>query len=67
MTTLADWQQRTVEEKQALDGNIERLDTFVHSETFEDFLPFDVRELMIVQLHVMKQYSAILALRIAKF
>jgi hypothetical protein len=64
---MTEWQMRVFAEKDALGENIQKLDTFIHGETFEDFLPFEDRKLLILQQHAMQQYYDILAKRIARF
>lgn len=60
-------QQRVVTEKAELDEKICKLDTFINGESFGDLCAFAECCRMINQLHVMKQYSAILGERIAAF
>jgi hypothetical protein len=59
-------QQRVMDEKTALDGNIERLTAFLDSDTFRTLGAADQVDLR-VQLEQMSAYSSTLARRIARF
>lgn len=60
------YQQRVVEEKEALDEKIKKLDVFVGTERF-CALPLAEQIRMAAQLEVMREYSQILGERIAAF
>ena len=60
------YQQRVVEEKQALDIKIGALVPFLGGGKFYA-LPLDEQARLTNQLHVMQRYSAILGERIAAF
>ena len=60
------YQQRVVEEKEALDEKIKKLDVFVGTERF-CALPIAEQVRMTAQLEVMREYSQILGERIAAF
>lgn len=64
--TYADWQQRVVDEKAALDQKLEALCLFSYGRTFET-LPLMERERLNMQRHLMTCYSAVLGARIAAF
>lgn len=66
MKTLEPHQQRVIDEKTALDENLEKLCLFCYGRTFET-LPLLERERLNVQRHLMCQYSAVLGARIAAF
>lgn len=59
-------QQRVVDEKDALDGNVERLITFTKGELFTK-LPQEEQDRLMKQLSIMNEYSVILGERIAAF
>ena len=63
---MQDFQQRVVDEKNDLDGKIERLDLFIPGEMFAS-LPTDERIRLRLQRVYMKQYSEVLGERIAAF
>ena len=60
------YQQRVVEEKEALDEKIEKLKAFTDTERF-CALDEAEQERMTYQLEVMREYSQILGERIAAF
>ena len=60
---MEDWQQRVVDEKEALDGNIGRLDEFLKGEMIKQ-LPADEQSRMLAQIGAMLAYSYILGQRI---
>lgn len=64
---MQDWQQRVVDEKAALDGNIERLNAFINDANKFNGLPCDERVRLTNQEDVMRQYSDILGERIENF
>lgn len=59
-------QERVITEKTDLDGKIERLTAFTSQETFK-LIPVEEQERMTRQLGIMRQYSGVLAERIAAF
>lgn len=63
---MAPHQERVVNEKAELDEKLSKLNTFLITETFFALDAGEKRRLYI-QLHVMEQYSAVLADRIAHF
>lgn len=63
---LAPWQQRVVEEKQALDGKLERLRSFFLADAINELSPADV-DLLHQQEIAMSTYSAVLNERILAF
>ena len=63
---MLDYQIRVVEEKDELDGKIERLAKFKQSEQFVS-VPKDEQDRLTQQLAVMREYSSILGERIAAF
>lgn len=63
---MAPHQERVVAEKRELDEKIGKLNAFFITETFFGLDAGEKRRLYI-QLHVMEQYSAVLADRIAHF
>lgn len=63
---MLEYQQRVIEEKQALDDKLQRLDPFVASNTFKA-LSLSEQERLKRQLSLMQQYAAVLGERIAAF
>ncbi len=63
---MEDYQKRVVDEKTALDENMERLDAFLRSEK-SNALPDDERDRMARQHTAMNEYSLILGERIIAF
>jgi len=63
---MEDFQQRVVDEKEELDGKIERLDAFANGDVFGT-LPAEEQERMSRQLQIMRDYSSVLDERIAAF
>lgn len=61
------WQQRVVEEQQALDEKRRKLSAFIASDTFKNMEDWREASRLKFQARVMKQYSDILAARIAAF
>lgn len=59
-------QERVVTERENLDENITRLDSFVSSKAFQ-VLNQVAQERLTRQLRLMREYSAVLAERIAAF
>ena len=59
-------QQRVMDEKDALDGNVERLTAFLEGDTFRTLGVADQADLR-VQLEQMTAYSNTLGRRIARF
>lgn len=59
-------QERVVKEKEALDGNIERLSAFFGGSIFRS-LPPDEQDRLHEQVGYMKQYSDVLDRRIVAF
>jgi hypothetical protein len=66
LTPLQPHQQRVVAEKADLDEKINRLDAFLQSTTFNNLEPAD-QELLSEQVVHMRDYSAVLQLRINRF
>ncbi len=64
---MKDYQQRVVDEKRELDEKIVRLAQFRETAAAYTALHTDERERLTAQLFVMRQYSSILAFRIAAF
>jgi hypothetical protein len=64
--TMQPHQERVVTEKTELDEKIDKLDTFRAGKIFST-LPIDEQDRLNMQLSVMRQYSGILADRIAAF
>jgi hypothetical protein len=64
--TLQPFQQRVVNEKEALDENREKLDAFFRSDAFRSLNSTEKTDLS-WQADAMAKYSAILARRIARF
>lgn len=64
---MISYQQRVVDEKQALDNKIEALQAFIHNSPYFDHLSVKDRWLLTTQSHIMVQYSAILGERIQQF
>jgi hypothetical protein len=60
------YQQRVVEEKQALDTRLDALNRFMHTESFRNLLK-DERDRLVRQQNAMADYSQILAERIEGF
>ena len=68
MNEYAPHQQRVVDEKRELDEKLQKLTTFINSEKFAEIVKDeDERGRLVCQEDVMKDYSAILAERIAAF
>lgn len=68
MNQYAPHQQRVVDEKRELDEKLQKLTTFINSEKFAEIVKDeDERGRLVCQEDVMKDYSAILAERIAAF
>ncbi|TDS73412.1 hypothetical protein [Comamonas sp. JUb58] len=68
MNQYAPHQQRVVDEKHELDEKLQKLTTFINSEKFAEIVKDeDERGRLVCQEDVMKDYSAILAERIAAF
>lgn len=63
---INEYQQRVIEEKRQLDGKIGRLDEFCRGARFDGVEP-DERERMLMQLALMRRYSAVLGSRIEGF
>jgi hypothetical protein len=66
MNHLEEFQQRVLNEKQELDGRIERLGKFLSSskvDVVEDIERYDLQE----QYYIMRDYSAVLARRIKRW
>ena len=63
---MKDYQQRVIEEKKQLDKKIEKLRTFLNTETFAE-LDLAERGRMHSQFNVMTNYSSILGERIDAF
>lgn len=61
------YQERVVEEKQDLDGKIQRLENFVNSKNFPETVEAGERTRLLHQLNVMLEYSSILSDRIENF
>lgn len=60
------YQERVIEEKQDLDGKIERLNTFLQLPDFFQTVPDSMeRSLLRAQYGAMKEYSRLLGVRIA--
>lgn len=59
-------QQRVVDEKDALDEKINKLDQFLDGDIFKG-LPIKEQDRLVKQLHFMRQYYSILGERIAAF
>ena len=64
--TLADWQQRVVQEKQELDGRMAKLIAFFDTPAYEQ-LETEDRLLLIAQHTHMRALSDTLGTRIARF
>ena len=68
MTQLAPHQQRVVDEKRELDDKLQKLTSFISSEKFTTIVQDEAeRGRLVCQEETMKDYSAILAERIAAF
>lgn len=63
---MQDWQQRVIDEKIELDARREKLGEFKNTKQFT-MLPWQERERMNTQAHLMTAYSAVLGERIANF
>lgn len=59
-------EQRVVDEQSELEGKLQKLNEFTKTSTF-DLLDSEDRTLLRMQLEVMRTYSSILGLRIARF
>ena len=59
-------EQRVVDEQSELEDKLRRLNDFTKTSTF-DLLASEDRTLLRMQLEVMRTYSSILGLRIARF
>lgn len=59
-------EQRVVDEQSELEGKLHKLNEFTKTSTF-DLLASEDRTLLRMQLEVMRTYSSILGLRIARF
>ena len=66
-TDLPPHQQRVIDEKAARDGEISRLDAFIHSSSIFATLSADEQARLRRQLDVMRELSVILGERIAAF
>jgi len=65
---LAPHQQRVVDEKRDLDEKLKKLTAFISSESFATIVQDDdERGRLVCQEEIMKDYSAVLAERIAEF
>ena len=65
---LAPHQQRVVDEKRDLDEKLKKLTAFISSESFATTVQdADERGRLVCQEEIMKDYSAVLAERIAEF
>jgi hypothetical protein len=65
---LAPHQQRVVDEKRDLDEKLKKLTAFISSESFATIVQdADERGRLVCQEEIMKDYSAVLAERIAEF
>lgn len=65
---LAPHQQRVVDEKRDLDEKLKKLTAFISSESFAAIVQdADERGRLVCQEEIMKDYSAVLAERIAEF
>ena len=68
MNTLAPHQQRVVQEKEELDEKLSKLSTFIDSPNFTNIVnDEDEVARLVCQEEIMKDYSEILAERIAAF
>lgn len=69
MTTaeLADWQQRVVDEKAALDEKIGKLEAFIDGGAYKEALYWVQRSLLAEQLSHMRAYADVLQQRIQYF
>ncbi|UOX39416.1 hypothetical protein [Klebsiella phage GADU21] len=59
-------EQRVVDEQSELEGKLHKLSEFTKTSTFE-LLATEEKTLLRMQLEVMRTYSSILGLRIARF
>lgn len=59
-------EQRVVDEQSELEGKLRKLNEFTKTSTFE-LLATEEKTLLRMQLEVMRTYSSILGLRIARF
>jgi hypothetical protein len=66
MQNLTAYQQRVVDERDELAGNIDRLDKFIHGEIFRS-IPAEEQERLARQLRIMVEYFRVLNERIAYF
>ena len=66
-STLPPHQQRVIDEKDARDGEISRLDAFIYSSSIFATLSADEQARLRRQLDVMRELSVILGERIANF
>jgi hypothetical protein len=64
---MEEWQQRTVDEKTALDEKLAKLNKFIEDDPKFGDLPVIQADLMTDQAMIMNQYSDILGKRIAYF
>lgn len=63
---MKEWQKRVVQEKEELNGRIERLEVFLDSDETHELVMEDVL-LLKQQLVLMNQYKIVLNKRIARF
>lgn len=59
-------EQRVIDEQTGLEGKLHKLNEFTKTSTFE-LLATEEKTLLRMQLEVMRTYSSILGLRIARF
>lgn len=64
---MEDWQQRVIDERNALSSNLVKLNRFLDDEKALDAVPFHDRKLLIEQRHCMDKYRNVLDQRIARF
>ena len=64
---MEDWQQRVIEEKEALDKKLTKLQEFLGKSAKCERLPSDDKVLLVQQEMAMRQYSDILGERVAAF
>jgi len=64
---MKDYQQRVIDEKDELDGKLEKLNNFIDSDGYDSIEDGRDKDLLDEQLQAMSDYSDILGKRIDRF